>query len=142
MEKIKFKIVTPERIVFEDEVNQATMPTQEGEITVLPRHIPLVSVLKPGELLLKKDKEEIPIAVSSGLIEVGKNAITVLADTAEHAHEIDEQRAEEAKRRAEEMMKTASREMVDNAALVSNLEKELARLKVVRKHKGRSININ
>ncbi|MDD5146182.1 MAG: F0F1 ATP synthase subunit epsilon [Candidatus Pacebacteria bacterium] len=142
MEKIKFKIVTPERIVFEDEVDQATLPTSEGEITVLPKHIPLVSVLKPGELLLKKNKKEIPMAVSGGLIEVGKNEIVVLADTAEHAYEIDEQRAEEAKRRAEEMMKTASREMVDNAALVSNLEKELARLKVVRRHKSRSININ
>jgi F-type H+-transporting ATPase subunit epsilon len=134
--KIKFKIVTPERVVFEEEVDQVTLPTQEGEITVLPHHIPLVAILKPGELWLKNGSEEIFLAVSGGLIEVKKNEVAVLADTAEQAHEIDEQRAQEAKERAQELMKS-NRESVDNTALVAKMEKELARLKVARKHKSK-----
>src|SRR5665648_417690 len=100
--KIKFKIVTPEKTVYEDSVDQVTLPTQEGEITVLPNHIPLISVLRAGELVAKKGGEEIAMAVSGGMVEVRKNEITILADTAERAEEIDLARAEEAKQKAEE----------------------------------------
>ncbi|MCX6790757.1 MAG: F0F1 ATP synthase subunit epsilon [Candidatus Gribaldobacteria bacterium] len=133
--KIKFKIVTPERIVFEEEVDQVTLPTQEGEITVLPQHIPLVAILKSGELWVKKGQEEISLAVSGGLIEVKENEVVVLADTAEQAHEIDEQKAEQARARAVELME--NKEAVDSTALMAKMEKELARLKVARKHKSK-----
>ena len=79
----------PERTVYEDEIDQVTLPTQEGEITVLPDHIPLISVLAAGELVAKNGSEEIAMAVSGGMIEVRKNEITILADTAERAEEID-----------------------------------------------------
>ncbi|MCX6789401.1 MAG: ATP synthase F1 subunit epsilon [Candidatus Gribaldobacteria bacterium] len=136
MDKIKFKIVTPERVVYESEVDQATIPTAQGEITVLPNHIPLVGVLRPGELMIKKGKEEITMAVSGGMIEVTKNMIVILADTAEQAHEIDEQRAKEAKDRALKLMSEKNREDVDYTGLAIQIEKELARLKVARRHKG------
>jgi F-type H+-transporting ATPase subunit epsilon len=137
MAQLKLKIVTPERIVYQEMVDGVVLPTALGEITVLPRHIPLVAVLMAGELLIKKDNQEISMAVSGGLIEVKKNELVVLADTAEHAHEIDIQRAEEAKKRAEELMK--NKEAVDTATLAASLNKELARLKVAKKHKTRQV---
>ncbi len=133
--KIKFKIVTPEKTVYEDEIGQVTLPTREGEITVLPDHIPLISVLAPGELVIKKDGVEIAMAVSGGMIEVRKNEITILADTAERAEEIDVKRAEEAKERAEKLKDEKIRaDETDYATAAAILEKNLARIKVARKH--------
>ncbi len=133
--KIKFKIVTPEKTVYEDTVDQVTLPTQDGEITVLPNHIPLISVLTSGELVAKKGGEEIAMAVSGGMIEVQKNEITILADTAERAEEIDIKRAEEAKQRAEKLKDEKIRsDETDYATAAAILEKNLARIKVARKH--------
>lgn len=135
MKLIKFKIVTPERTVFESEINQVTLPTQEGEITVLPNHIPLISVLVPGELLIKKENDEIAMAVSGGMIEVQKNEITILADTAERAEEIDLARAEEARKKAEQLKDEKIRmDETEFAAVAALLERNLARIKVARKH--------
>ncbi len=134
-EKIKFKIVTPEKTVFEEEIDQVTLPTQEGEITVLPNHIPLISVLSPGELVIKKDNEEIDMAVSGGMIEVRNNEIVILADTAERAEEIDLKRAEEARERAEKLKDEKIRmDETEFATAAAIFEKNLARIKVARKH--------
>ena len=137
MAKIKFKIITPEKIVFEDnEVDVLVIPTKEGEITVLPNHIPLVSLLSPGELKIKKEKEEIPLAISSGYLEVEKESrVTILVDTAERVEEIIEERAEEAKKRAEALLKEKRIDSKEFARITAKLEKELARLKVVRKYR-------
>jgi len=135
MPKINFKIVTPERIVYEADIDQVTLPTAMGEITILPNHIPLVSLLSAGELLIKKDKEEIPMAVAGGFVQVGKNQVVVLADSADRIEEIDIKRAEEAKKRAEELLKTKKMDATEYAALAANLERELAKLKVARKHR-------
>jgi len=137
-EKIKFKIVTPEKTVYEDSIDQVTLPTQEGEITVLPNHIPLISVLLPGELVIKKDNEEVDMAVSGGMVEVRKNEITILADTAERAEEIDLARAEEARERAEKLKDEKIRmDETEYAAVASLMERNLARIKVARKHLSR-----
>ncbi len=137
MNKISFKIITPERIVFEDSIDQVTMMTKAGEITVLPDHIPLVTVLQPGELRCKKGEEEYAMAVSGGFCEVRPdNSLVVLADTAERAEEIDLTRAEQAKANAEKLMKEArSQEGVDYTALQVLLEKSLTRLKVGNKYR-------
>jgi len=133
--KIKFKIVTPERTVFESEIDQLTLPTMEGEITVLPEHIPLISVLAPGELVAKKNGEETAMAISGGMMEVRRNEITVLADTAERAEEIDLSRAEAARQRAEDLKKEKIRsDETGYATAAAILEKNLARIKVARKH--------
>lgn len=136
--KIKIKILTPERTVLEEEVDQISIPTGMGYITVLPGHLPLVGLLAPGEVLARKGQDEILLAVSSGLIEVKKNEVVLLADTAELATEIDEERAETARQRAVELLqRVRSQEVVDHTALMIKLNKELARLKVVRKHRSR-----
>lgn len=137
---IKFKIVTPERIVYEDLVDQVTVPTLEGEITVLPNHIPLISILQAGELRTKKGSEEKAMAVSSGFVQVNKNEVVILADTAEHAEEIDEKQAQEAHERAKKLMEEIKdKEAVDYVNLAAKLERELARLKVARKKKYRDV---
>ncbi len=137
MEKINFKIITLERVVYEDEVDQVTIPTQAGEITVLARHTPLVSLLKPGELRIKKDGYDVLLSVSTGFVEVRpKSEVIILADTAERAEEIDLERAEEGRRRAEEMLREKERlDDVQFARLQAQLEKELARLKVGRRYR-------
>jgi F-type H+-transporting ATPase subunit epsilon len=134
-EKISFQITTPEREVYNDAVDQVTLPTLEGEITILPNHLPLVAVLVPGEARLIRDKEEVLMAVSGGFIEVQPGSrVVVLADTAEKAEELDIKKIEEAKKRAEEML--AEKRDLDEEAFAeaaAALERELARLKVARK---------
>lgn len=123
------QIASPERVVLKAAVIQVTIPTSQGEITVLPHHIPLVATLKPGvvEALTIDGKREV-MAVSGGLVEVLAGKVVILADTAEHAADLDEQRIAAAKVRAEEL-KTQARNLDDTefAALSASLEKELAR---------------
>ena len=137
--KIKFKIITPERTVYENEVDQITLPVTDGEVTILPNHRSYIASLKAGEIMLLSDKEEIHLAVSGGFVEFDQNNLIVLADTAEHAEEIDEQRAEEARKRAEEL-KTQKVNMNEEefARVAALVEKEMNRVKVARKHRTRS----
>ena len=105
MQTLKFQIITPERVVFSEEVEQVSVMTREGEITILPNHIPLVGLLVPGEVRYKKMGEEVGIVVSTGFVEVQPgNSVVLLADTAEHAAEIDLARAEAARERATRLM--------------------------------------
>ncbi len=132
---IKFEIATPERVVFQKDIRQVTVPTTSGEITVLPDHIPLISVLKPGVLEIVSGEKDLEIiSVSGGFIEVLKDKIVILADTAERAEELDEARIEEARLRAEERKKEAADlDEVQFAKISVQLEKEMARLKAITK---------
>ncbi|NCO04624.1 MAG: ATP synthase F1 subunit epsilon [Candidatus Magasanikbacteria bacterium] len=136
---IDFKIVTPEGTIYEDQIEKVTIPTQAGEITVYEDHVPLVSILKPGELNIHKEKDAVVnLAVSSGIIEVRENSqVYIIADTAERAADIDIKRAEEAKVRAEELMKQQEYALdVDFARLQGKIEKELVRINVGNKYKN------
>ncbi|MFH0951917.1 MAG: ATP synthase F1 subunit epsilon [Patescibacteria group bacterium] len=137
MPNLKLTITTPERIIFDDTIDQISLPTTTGEITVLPHHIPLISLLQPGEARIIKGAEEIVMAVSGGFIEVQPQHVTVLADTAERGEEIDEDRAETARKKAEQLLLEKKADSVDYAALQVKLEKEMARLRVVRRHRYR-----
>jgi F-type H+-transporting ATPase subunit epsilon len=133
---IQFEIVTPEKSVLKQEILQITVPTTSGEITILPDHIPLVSVLKPGVLEVKRSDGVLEImAVSGGFIEVMKDSrVVILADTAERAGELDEMRIKEAKERAEDLKKTAkSLDDVEFTNISARIEKELAREKALSK---------
>lgn len=141
--KIKFKIVTPERIVFEEEIDQITLPVTDGQVTILPDHTSYIASLKAGEIYFKKEGQEINMATSGGFAEFDKNTLVILADSADRAEEIDIKAAKEAKERAEELMKT--RESMDDeeyARVAAAIERESARIKVARKHyTKRGINI-
>jgi len=136
---IHFELVTPERVVFKQEIDAVTLPTSEGEITVLPGHIPLVASLTAGIARLKKGNVEEDVAVSGGFIEIQTgNKVRVLADTAERGIELDLKTIEEAKARAEKVMsETARTDDVGFAAAAAAMERELARYRVARKHVGR-----
>jgi F-type H+-transporting ATPase subunit epsilon len=134
---IQFELVTPERVVLKETVLQVTIPTELGEITVLPNHIPLVAVLKPGVLEVRRaDGSQEVVSVSGGFVEVLHGKIVVLADTAERATELDEARIEEARTKAEALKTSASyQEAVDFADISARLEKELARSRAIKKWK-------
>lgn len=136
MKDILLKIVTPERILFEDRVSQVSVSTTTGQVTILPNHVPLVSVLQAGEIIVKQEgREEDLMSVSGGFLEVLADQVVILADTAEKAAEIDEQRAEEARARAQELMASKVIDAEQFAYFSAQLEKELARLRVARKYK-------
>lgn len=137
---IKFKIVTPERTVVEEEVYQVTLPIEGGEVTLLPEHVPYIGAVKAGEIILRTTVggEETSLATSGGFVEFHNNTLVILADTAERAEEIDLARAEEARQRAEALKKEkvhmGEEEYARTAAMI---EKEFARIKVARKHHSR-----
>jgi F-type H+-transporting ATPase subunit epsilon len=140
--KIKFKIITPEKTVFEDIVTQATLPTTDGEITILPNHRSYIASLKAGEIMIKpaspaggKNGEEILLSISGGFIEFHGNELVVLADTAERAEEIDLKRAEEGRQKAEELKKNKiSMDEGEYARVAAAIQKESARIRVAKKH--------
>ncbi|MFA5134401.1 MAG: F0F1 ATP synthase subunit epsilon [Patescibacteria group bacterium] len=135
--KLKFEITTPERVVFSAEIDEVVLPTPQGEVGILPNHIPLVSLLSPGELRIKQGGETTFMAVSGGFIEVRPDKVVVLADTAERAEDIDEARAEEARKRAQQLSREKRADAAEFAALSAKMEKELARLRVARKKRRR-----
>lgn len=133
--KLQFKIVTPERIVFEDAVDAVIMPAVDGEITILPHHIPLVSLLKAGVLWIKKGNEEIPLALGGGVVEVDGRKIVILADSAERADELEEEKIEKAKEAAKKLMEEKRHDAEGFVEAQAGLEREIARLKVARKYR-------
>ncbi len=134
---IHFKIITPEKVIFASEVDQVSLMTATGEITILPHHIPLVTLLEPGELRYKKNGQEFPLAVSGGFAEVkADNSLFILADTAEHAAEIDLDRAKAAHHKALQTMQSARvSDDTSYAAMQSALERALNRVKVGNKYR-------
>jgi F-type H+-transporting ATPase subunit epsilon len=136
MATFKLEIVTAERMVFSDEVSALVAWGVEGQLGILPHHAPLMTMLQPGDLLIRKDKEEEFFAISGGFLEVRPDKVIVLADACERAEEIDLARAEGAKRRAQETLKAAPL-TVDAAAAEASLRRSLARLKVAERRKRR-----
>ncbi len=143
---LKLKIITPERTVYQDEVFEVVVPTTDGEITILPDHMPLVSMVKTGEIRIRKEgqPEPIPFAISKGIIEVRpsdkekniQSEIIILAIRSEIVKEINLDRAKDAYERAEEAMiesqKTSPEDYEKYRKLV---DKELNRIKIAEKYK-------
>ncbi len=124
MSKLNLKLITPARTVLEEEADEVVAETKDGQITILANHAPIVSVLKPGELIIRKDGDEKPLAIAGGIIEMRRNTLVILADTAEHVEEIDLERAET---RAKDLVeKLKDKEKLD-INTYKNLEYTLAR---------------
>ncbi len=110
MAKLAVEFVDAERqVLAEDDVDMVVAPGSEGVVGILPRHAPLLTTLKPGEIRIKKGGTESAMVVGGGFLQVNADRVLVLADTAERADEIDEARAEEARRRAEQALQEALR---------------------------------
>ncbi len=132
---LTLEIVTAERVVYSEEVDVLVAPGVVGELGILPSHSPLLTILQPGEIRVDKGEAQTFIAVSGGFLEVIGNKATLLADTAERAEEIDEARAEEAVKRAEERISSAASAMDLERALAS-VRRSQARLKVARRRRA------
>ncbi|TMC95143.1 MAG: F0F1 ATP synthase subunit epsilon [Chloroflexi bacterium] len=137
------EIVTAERELYSGEANLVSAPGTEGRLGILPRHAALLTTLSPGALNIKLGDAEEPIFVSGGFLEVSNNSVIVLADTAELAEEIDQARAQEARRRAQEELAQAQSD-VERAELLGALERAMTRLRVAelaRRRSGRRLEI-
>jgi F-type H+-transporting ATPase subunit epsilon len=132
----KLEIVTAERMIFSDDVSAVIAWGVEGQLGILPHHAPLMTILQPGDLMIRKDKEEEYLAISGGFLEVRPDKVVILADACERVDEIDTVRAEEAKRRAQETMKAAPLS-AESASAEAALRRSLARLKVAERKRRR-----
>jgi F-type H+-transporting ATPase subunit epsilon len=134
---IRCEIVSQDRPVFEGDVDIVVAPGVEGEMGILPHHTPLLTTLKPGVLRVRRSGQEQVFAISGGVMEVRPDIVTVLADAAEAAEEIDEARAEEARRRAEESLKSGlPRSSEAYLAAEAALRRSSLRLQVARRRRG------
>lgn len=133
LKTIKFEIVTPEQIVLKEAVVRATIPTTSGELTILPDHIPLVSVLRPGLIEVEKNNREVEIMViSGGFLEVQSDKIIILADYAERAASLDEEVIKSARVKAEKAKLDAkNRDDVEFTNISAKLEVELLKNKAL-----------
>lgn len=140
--QLQLKIVTPEKLILEDLVEYVVVPTTEGEVTILPDHVPLISTLGSGDIVAYEGGEHIPMAVVGGFVEVksvdGKTEVAILADFAEHVGDITDEAINQARNRAEELRKQAeNKEVVDFEHFATELERSLTRVKIADKWRTR-----
>jgi F-type H+-transporting ATPase subunit epsilon len=135
---LSLDIVTAERVVLSDEgFDIVIAPGIEGELGILPRHAPLMTILQVGELRARRGAEEIDMAIAGGFLEIRDDKVTVLADAAERADEIDIARAEAARRRAEEDMANRSAD-IDVAAVLAAARRSDVRIRVAERRRRRT----
>ena len=131
MRRLQCEIVTAERRVYAGEATQVVAPTTSGEVTILPRHAPLLTALAPGVIELgRPGQDDLLLAVGGGFMEVANDRVVILADSAERADEIDADRARRARERAEALLKQRESDL-EFAKAEAALRRALARLKVV-----------
>jgi F-type H+-transporting ATPase subunit epsilon len=130
---VPLRVVSVERSLFEGDVDFIVAPGAEGELGILPKHAPLMTILKPGTLKITQGSEEQLLFVGGGFLEVLPDRVTVLADVAEHAEEISLERAEEARKRAQEKLAgtltTAEESEFQQALAMAEARLRLARMR-------------
>lgn len=132
-------VITPEKTVLSEEVDEVYVPTSKGQIGILPHHINLVSQISQGEIIIRKKGKEQYFAITGGFLEVAHGKISVIADYAAHAEDIDVEKAIQAQKRAEEIIKKGRSAVSerDFAIASAELQKSLLQLNVARRHKSR-----
>jgi F-type H+-transporting ATPase subunit epsilon len=133
---LKLEIVSPERRVYDDEVDMVVVPGLTGQLGILPHHTPLISSLGVGELKIKKAGSEESMLISGGFVEVRSDKVVVMADLAEHSEEIDEARAVEARKQAEQELEQAT-DSVDLARVRAALQTALMRERIAVRRRSR-----
>lgn len=134
--KLHLQILTPERKVLDEEVEKVTIPTQKGQMGILPRHIGLLTEVEPGELIYEKQGKKHFFAVNGGFAQVGKDNVNILSDYAIRSDDIEIAKAEEAKKRAEKLIQERQSEE-DTARIEATLRRSLLELNVATKRKRR-----
>jgi F-type H+-transporting ATPase subunit epsilon len=133
MSTIRLDIVTMERVVLSEQVNAISAPGIDGDLGILPRHTPLITALREGVLHYYKDGVQHEFAIGGGFAEIRPDHVIILADSAERADEIDEQRAEAARQRAQRALQETPRSDAEFACLERALRRAEVRLKVARR---------
>lgn len=133
---MNIEIVTPEARVYEDTIDSVVMPTTSGEIDILPGHIPIVTEIKAGELIVTKSGTRQSLAISKGFAQCVGDKISILAEDAIHIAEIDESAVEEAQKRAENALATMEK-MSDEEVAMLETQIAYARAQILVKRKGR-----
>jgi len=136
MPTLKLEIVTPEAKIFSQDVDVVYIPGIEGELGILPRHIPLMTIIKPGELRVTASGQNTYMAVGEGFVEVTGSSVTVLTDMAIPDTAIDESAAEAAVQRAQAALKAEHMGSEEIASVQASLQKSLAQLHVKRRRHG------
>ncbi|MBI3486423.1 ATP synthase F1 subunit epsilon [Candidatus Daviesbacteria bacterium] len=136
MAQLHLKIVTPEKLIYEEDVDQVNVPSVDGELGILPHHANLMARLKSGELRIKNGSKVEVMALGGGFIQMDNNNLTVMTDLAISPEEIDEKAVEEAKKRAEQALEQKLSDE-EYATTISLLEKSIAQLNVKRRHRVR-----
>ena len=132
---LKLEIITPEEIAYSEEVQMVTLPGVEGQMGIFPQHVPLMTQMVPGEIIVRKNNQDHSFAVGEGLIEIMGDHVAILTDMALAADKIDEAKVEEARRRAEaRLQEKLSDEEV--AAVNASLARAVAQLHVKRRHRS------
>lgn len=132
MAKLHLEVITPQRVVLAEDVDAVVIPAQEGEITVLPEHVPLFTRVSPGEVKYIKGRDEFFMAVESGFLEVLHDSVNILTNYAVRSEEVEIAKAEAAKKRAEEQMREKKGE-ADLALAEGELRKAILELKIARR---------
>lgn len=133
---LHLKIVTPEKLIYEEDVDQVNVPSADGELGILPHHANLMARLKSGELRIKKNGKVEIMALGGGFVQMDNNNLTVMTDLAISPEEIDEKAVEEARKRAEQALEQKLSDE-EYATTISLLEKSIAQLNVKRRHRAR-----
>ena len=135
---IKLEIVSAEEQIFSQEVEMVYAPAEMGEVGISPKHTPLITKLKPGDVRAQINKDEMKtFYVSGGILEIQPNEVTILSDTALREDDLDEERALEAEKLAQEAMKNSSNE-VDASKAKSELLQAAAQLRLIKKLRSNS----
>ncbi len=134
--KLHLEVITPEKVILDEEVDEITITTVTGEISILPNHENLLTKILPGEMIIKKNGKEDHFAITGGFLEVSENKISILADYAVHADNIEIAKAQEAQERAKKRMQEHENDK-DFQIAEAELRKAILELKVARKNKIR-----
>ena len=127
---LHLEVITPERKVYEDDVDMVVAPASEGYVGILPHHVPLFTTLGPGEFKVKKGGVEEVLAVFGGFMDVRSDRVVVLTDAAEPAEEIDASRAQQARERAQQILAAGPATAADEQRARAELQRALVRLRV------------
>ena len=135
---LHLEVVTPERKVYEDDVDMVIAPAADGYVGILPHHAPLLTVLGPGEFRVKKGGTEEVLAVFGGFLDVRGDRVVVLTEAAEPVEDIDVQRAQEARDRAQAALQAGPPSAADEARARASLQRALVRLRISERRRRRA----
>ena len=134
---LRLEVITPERRVYEDDVDMVIAPGSEGYLGILPHHAPLLTALGPGEFRVKKGGVEEVLAVFGGFMDVRGDRVVVLTEDAEHAEDIDAKQAQEARDRAQQALQAGPMSAADEARARASLQRALVRIRVSERRRRR-----